>query len=74
MGRGIHMQRNKKVMGHREILENLVGIARQVQNEKYIDLVNATMEYEVAVKEHREALKNMIAAEEDLEDYKRTVT
>ena len=74
MGRGIHMQRTKEVMGHKEILENLVGIARQIQNEKYIDLVNATMEYEVAVKEHREALENMIAAEEDFEEYKRTVT
>ena len=74
MGRRVHMQRNQEVMGHKEILENLVGIARQIQNEKYIDLVNATMEYEVAVKEHREALKNMIAAEEDFEEYKRTVT
>ena len=68
------MQRNQEVMGHKEILENLVGIARQIQNERYIDLVNATMEYEVAVKEHREALENMIAAEEDFEEYKRTVT
>jgi len=68
------MQRNQEVMGHKEILENLVGIARQIHNEKYIDLLNATMKYEVAVKEHREALENMIAAEEDFKEYKRTVT